>query len=277
MMSAMDKATKMERLDKFLANNCKVTRTDCKKLLRDNIITVNGVQVKKLGFRINPVTDVICINNEQVLIKDFVYYALNKPMGTISTTNDNYSRDSVIDLIATDEKIYPIGRLDKDTHGLILLTNDGELTHKLIHPKYHVDKTYLLTVAEKPSEEQLKALREGVLLRDGITLPAIIGKPRPTDKWNTHLSENITEPQTVSNEMLIYLEHGKPFYEFEMTIREGKNRQIRRMCETVGIVLLDLERIQFGPIAIGDLKPGEYRSLTKEEVESLRNSPQRPN
>ncbi len=272
----MDKNPKMERIDKFLANNCKVTRTDCKKLLRDNTITVNGIQVKKLGFRINPLTDIVCINDEQVLIKDYVYYALNKPMGAISTTNDNFGRDSVIDYIATDEKIYPIGRLDKDTHGLILLTNDGELTHKLIHPKYHVDKTYLLTVAEQPAEVQLKALHEGVMLRDGITLPASITKPKPTDKWKAHLAENITETQTVSNEMLIYLEHGKPLYEFEMTIREGKNRQIRRMCETVGIALLDLERIQFGPIKIGELTPGEYRALTKEEIDDLRNSPQRP-
>lgn len=197
-----------------------------------------------MGFRVFPGVDTVTVNGEEIVQKGFTYFALNKPMGYISTTSDNWGRESVVDLIDTLEKIFPIGRLDKDTRGLILLTNDGELTHKLIHPKYHVDKTYRLTVAESPTDAQLMALRTGVLLRDGITLPA-----------------NAEIVDTVDGNTIIAL-----------VIREGKNRQIRRMCETVGLKLLDLQRISFGPISLGTLEEGAYRELTTEEVAALQKS-----
>ena len=240
----MSETKKAERLDKFLSHHGFASRRDIKKFLKYNEVAVNKKRVTVLGFRVFPGVDTVTVNGEEIVQKGFTYFALNKPMGYISTTSDNWGRESVVDLIDTLEKIFPIGRLDKDTRGLILLTNDGELTHKLIHPKYHVDKTYRLTVAESPTDAQLMALRTGVLLRDGITLPA-----------------NAEIVDTVDGNTIIAL-----------VIREGKNRQIRRMCETVGLKLLDLQRISFGPISLGTLEEGAYRELTTEEVAALQKS-----
>lgn len=167
---------------------------------------------------------------------------LNKPKGIISTTSDEFDRKNVTSLIPTRERIYPVGRLDKDTTGLILLTNDGDLTNKLIHPRYHIFKIYHLTVEGVVNPAQLKALRTGVLLDDGITAPA---------------------------QVKIFKQR-RSITELEITLHEGKNRQIRRMCETVDLHLIDLKRIQFGPIKIDKLGKGQYRELTQNEIEVLK-------
>jgi 23S rRNA pseudouridine2605 synthase len=253
----MIKEIKPERLDKFLSNAGFAARRDMKTFLKRHNVMVNDKRITTLGFRVYPDSDVITIDGELVKKKGFVYFALNKPIGHISTTDDNWGRDSVVDLIDTIEKIYPIGRLDKDTHGLLLLTNDGGLTHKLIHPKFHVQKVYRLKVLEYPTEIQMQALKTGVLLRDGITLPAEVTIVENNEE--KHMDSGSESGMTI----------------MEMTIREGKNRQIRRMCETVGLTLIDLQRIQFGPIALGDLQPGEYRELTPEEVDLLQKSPEK--
>lgn len=236
----MDKAT--IRLDKYLANQGVCSRRDVKQLLKKDIVTVKGERVRESGTRIDPKNDDIRVNGHKIKQPEYVYYLLNKPKGIISTTSDEYGREDVTSFIPTTRRIYPVGRLDKDTTGLILLTNDGELTHALTHPKYHVYKIYRLTIKGEVHQEQLHALRTGVLLDDGITAPAQVK----------------------------FLQRKADITSVEMTIHEGRNRQIRRMCETVGITLLELQRIKFGPIGLGQLKEGTYRELTTDEILALK-------
>jgi 23S rRNA pseudouridine2605 synthase len=230
------------RLNKYLANLGIASRRDIKTFLKSQNVTVNGERINEAGFRVDPQKDEIRINGKEIKQPELVYYLINKPKGVVSTTADEYGRKNVISLIPTEERIYPVGRLDKDTTGLLILTNDGELTNQLIHPRYHVDKIYRLQIAGMITKEQLRALRNGVLLDDGITYPASV-------------------VITKSNNANTFL---------EMTIHEGRNRQIRRMCETVGIKLLELQRVKFGSLSLGNLPIGKFRKLKKEEIASLR-------
>lgn len=230
------------RLNKYLANLGIASRRDIKFFLKQQTVTVNGQRVKESGFRIDPKKDNIRVNGEKIKAPELVYLLINKPKGVVSTTADEYGRKNVISLIPTKERIYPVGRLDKDTTGLLILTNDGELTNILTHPKFHVNKVYHLLISGSISQEQLHALRNGVLLDDGITAPA-----------------KVSVVKSNRNTTLI-----------EMTIHEGRNRQIRRMCETVGVTLLELQRIKFGSISLGNLAEGKFRELSKSEIASLR-------
>jgi len=230
------------RLNKYLANLGICSRRDVKHLLKEQTVTVNGERIKESGFRFDPHHDDVRLNGKKILPPQLVYYLLNKPKGIVSTTADEYGRKNVISLIPTKERIYPVGRLDKDTTGLILLTNDGELTNQLIHPKYHVDKVYHVTIKGSANTAQLRALRNGVLLEDGITAPA--------------------------KAVVLNMKGG--LSELAVTIHEGRNRQIRRMCETVGLHLLELRRIKFGPINLENLHEGKFRELTEEEITSLK-------
>lgn len=229
------------RLDKFLSNAGVVSRRGIKQLLKNETVTINGKRVSESGIRLDPTKDKVLVNGKQIKKAGYVYFLLNKPMGVISTTADEFDREDVTSLIDTTQRIYPIGRLDKDTHGLLILTNNGELTHKLTHPKYHVPKVYRLFIQGRVTEAQLKAFKTGVLLDDGITLPAEV-------------------------QLLSYKDNNTTVL---VTLHEGRNRQIRRMCGTVGINLIDLERISFGSIKLGTTPLGEYRELSKTEIESL--------
>lgn len=226
------------RLNKFLANLGIASRRDIASLLKHKVVTVNGQRIKESGYRIDPKKDDIRLNGEKIKAPELVYFLLNKPKGIVSTTSDEFGRKNVTSLIPTNERIYPVGRLDKDTTGLLILTNDGELTNHLTHPRFHVDKVYRLKIAGVATNTQLHALRNGVLLDDGITAPAKI----------TVLSNNL----------------------IEMKIHEGRNRQIRRMCETVGMKLLELQRTKFGPLTLKNLPLGKFRKLTAAEIASLR-------
>ncbi len=234
--------SKTIRLDKYLASLGITSRRSAKILLNKQNITINGERVYESGIRIQPEKDIVEINNKKIKHPALMYYMLHKPIGIISTTSDEYGRKNVTSLIKTKEKIYPIGRLDKDTSGLILLTNDGELTNKLTHPKFNIAKKYLLKIKDTPAEKQLFLLTNGVLLKDGLTKPAKI-KIKKIKKDYTLL---------------------------EMTISEGRNRQIRRMCEALKIQLLKLHRVQFGPLSLSSLKNGDFRKLTKEEINLLK-------
>lgn len=236
----MDKPT--IRLDKFLANNGYASRRGVKDLLKYQNVMVNGKRVKESGTRIDLEKDEVKINGEKVKPSRFVYYLLNKPKGIISTSSDEFDRENVTNLVPSNQRIYPVGRLDKDTHGLILLTNDGELTHKLTHPKFHVPKKYILEIAGSVSDEKIEKLRRGVILSDGITQPAIVKRAKQTEKSVV----------------------------LEMEISEGRYRQIRRMCQAIFLELINLKRIQFGPIKLGELKEGKYRNLSEREVDELR-------
>jgi pseudouridine synthase len=233
-----------QRLDKFLANNGVASRRGIKQFLKFETVTVNEKRVRESGTRIDVSRDIVKINGKRIKVASSVYFLLNKPKGIISTSSDEYDRTNVTDLIDTPFRVYPVGRLDKDTHGLILLTNDGELTHKSTHPKFHVPKTYLLTINGNVSEEKMEKLRNGIILSDGITAPAKVRLIKQKEK-------------------ITYL---------EMEIYEGRYRQIRRMCQAIFLDLTDLKRIKFGPIKIGSLKEGDSRALTPNEIEQLKNA-----
>lgn len=243
-MSSKSPAETTVRLDKYLANLGVCSRRNIKALLKEHILTVNGDRIRESGFRLDPQRDQLLLDGKKLAKPKLQYFLLNKPKGIISTTDDEFSRDNVISLVKSDERIYPVGRLDKDTSGLILLTNDGELTNLLTHPRYHVSKTYRLTVNGTVNDDQLQSFRTGVNLTDGTTAPAIV----------------VVREKTPQATVL------------EVTLFEGRNRQIRRMCEELGIDLRELQRIKFGPLPMGNLQEGAYRELSQDEVELLRTS-----
>jgi len=191
--------------------------------------------------------------------------ALNKPLGVISTARDTHGRPTVVSLVrARGLRLYPVGRLDADSSGLILLTNDGELANRLTHPRFEVQRTYRARVAHGPvGERALRALRRGVELDDGLTAPASVrrvaaGGP-PAARTPPRAKDRARGAGRARSEAVL-----------ELTIREGRNRQVRRMCEAVGHPVLELERIAFGPLRLGDLAPGEHRILRASEVDRLR-------
>lgn len=226
------------RVQKYLANQGIASRRAIEKMIGDGRIAVNGKIVEEQGLKIDPAFDRVSIDGEIVEYQDeFVYYWLNKPTGVISAASSSTGETTVVDLIDSPIRIYPVGRLDKDSQGLLLLTNDGELTHRLTHPKYHIDKTYHVIVGGKVTEKKLERLRKGVRLDEGMTAPAEI-----TDHGN-------------------YL---------EFVIHEGKHRQIRRMCAMVDLQVLELTRVAIGPNKIGKLGIGDYRPVTKQEIQKLK-------
>lgn len=229
------------RLDKHLSDLGICSRRAVDKLLEENNVTINGKRATKSGVRLNPAKDILLINGKEPKKPELKYYLLNKPKGYISTTADERSRKNVVSLIPTTERIYPVGRLDKDTTGLLILTNDGELTYQLTHPKHHIDKTYRLTIEGIVTSEQVQRFERGMLLVDGPTSPAKVKIVNKNPK------------QTI----------------LDLTIHEGRNRQVRRMCEEVGVRLLELERIAIGNLKDTNLKLGSSRELSKEEINNL--------
>jgi 23S rRNA pseudouridine2605 synthase len=226
------------RLAKFLAHAGVASRRSAERLIADGRVTVGGERVT------DPARDVdegsgVEVDGAPVAIEDREVYALNKPAGVVSTARDTHGRPTVVSLVPSERRLYPVGRLDADTTGLILLTNDGELANALTHPRYEVPKTYLATV-EPPSvpERALRALRDGVELDDGVTSPA---------------AARVVRPGVV-----------------EIRISEGRKRQVRRMLEAVGHRVVALERVAFGPLRLEGLAPGRSRRLSGAEVERLR-------
>lgn len=239
-MPQKSQANKTIRADKLLSSLGLTSRRGVEEFIKKNSVTANGKKVIEHGQRVS-VRSEIKVNGRALKKPKKVYFLLNKPKGILSTASDEFGRKNVVALIKTSERIFPVGRLDKDTHGLLILTNDGELTNKLIHPKYHIGKIYILKIKGPVSQQQLDKLEQGVELEDGITQPAKV---------------NI-------------LQRRKDVTIIEMTIYEGKKRQIRRMCEALKLNLVDLERIRFGNLTLEGLKIGEYREMTGKEVESL--------
>ncbi len=226
------------RINKFLAKSGVGSRRKNEQAIRDGRVTVNGRQAK-LGEFIDPKTDIIVYNGQRVAAQSkLLYIMLNKPVGIISSVKDERGRKTVLDLVKTKERIYPVGRLDYNSSGLILLTNDGNLVLKLTHPRYHLPKKYLVEVDRPISDNDLKRLEGGILLDDTTTLPA-----------RTHrLAKN----------------------RFEITLYQGLKRQIRLMCKSLGYQVLQLHRTDIGPLNIGNLKSGQYRHLTTMEIASLK-------
>jgi 23S rRNA pseudouridine2605 synthase len=231
------------RLAKHLAHAGVASRRAAEAMIAAGRVTVDGATVTDPARAVIG-TEKIAVDGEALGGPPrHVVYAVHKPAGVVSTAHDTHGRPTVVDLVpGAGTRLYPIGRLDADTTGLILLTNDGELANHLTHPRYEVPKTYRAKVAAPPvSERALRALREGVELDDGLTLPARVRAVRPDV--------------------------------LELTIREGRKRQVRRMLEAVGHPAVALRRVQFGPLALGDLGVGAHRKLAAAEVERLRASP----
>ena len=227
----------MERLNKYIASCGVCSRRKSDELISSGKVKVNGQVVTNLGEKVSS-KDIVEVDNKLIQKEEKkVYIVLNKPRGYVTTNSDEYNRKNVIDLIYEDVRVYSIGRLDKDTEGLLLLTNDGEFSNKVMHPRNKIEKTYIVTTDTNVTNEQLEKLRNGVDIGDYITRPAKIKR--------------------IGNDKV------------QIIISEGKNRQVRRMCDSVGINLLNLRRIQVGNILLGNLQSGKYRYLTAKEKNEL--------
>ncbi|MGG1313511.1 MULTISPECIES: pseudouridine synthase [Cohnella] len=237
----------MERLQKVLAAAGVASRRKCEELIREGKVTVNGEVVTELGAKADPEKDEIAVNGRRIQSESKIYLMFNKPKGVITSVYDPKGRPVVTDYLkGVSERVYPVGRLDYDTEGLLLLTNDGELAHKLMHPRHHVPKTYLATVEKVPHGEALEKLQRGIRLSDGMTAPA-------------EVEYHDVDPD--KNQATI-----------RITIREGRNRQIRRMFEAIHHPVIRLKRIAFAGLALDNLQRGKYRKLSAEEVRMLKNA-----
>lgn len=235
------------RIQKIISDSGFCSRRKAEELISKNRVKNNGRPVK-LGDKGDPVRDIITVDDERIFYdrkKQFTYIMLNKPRGYVTTMEDEMGRRCVTELLSgVSDRVYPIGRLDRNSEGLLLFTNDGVFANSIMHPSKHVSKTYRVTVRPDISDEQLIKLTEGVLIDGKKTLPATIN--------------------------VLTKEAGRVV--LQMVIREGRNRQIRRMCEAVGLEVARLKRTGVGPIKLGMLKPGTWRELTADELRSLRNA-----
>lgn len=234
------------RLQKFLARAGVASRRASEELIKQGRIAVNGVVVSELGSKVNPRSDKVTFDqNPVVLGSQQVALMLNKPAGYLTTMSDPFGRPTVADLVPVRSYpgLFPVGRLDQDTTGLLLFTTDGELGNTLLHPRHHVEKCYEVWVRGILSGKAANALRQGVNLDDGMTAPAHV---------------EILDKSTRSNTTHLFL-----------TIHEGRKRQIKRMCDVVGCPVVRLHRISFGSLELGDLDQGKFRLLTDEELGAL--------
>jgi 16S rRNA pseudouridine516 synthase len=232
------------RVDKMLANIGIGSRKEVKKLLKDGLIKVNETMIKDPKYQVNPEVDFVTLNGQPIEYKEFIYLMMNKPSGVISATEDHYD-ETVLDLLEPEDLVFspfPVGRLDKDTEGFLLITNNGQLAHRLLSPKKHVPKTYFAVIEGEVTEDDIEAFRAGVALDDGYQT-----KPGQLTIIKSGLSSDI-----------------------ELTITEGKFHQVKRMFEAVGKRVIYLKRISMGPLSLDEsLALGEYRELTDEELKLL--------
>lgn len=233
-----------ERLQKYMAHCGVASRRKCEELILDGKVKVNNQIVKELGTKVNPSMDKVEVDG--VLIKPEerkIYISLNKPVGYVTTVKDEKNRKTVLDLVKVEERIYPIGRLDYNTSGLLLLTNDGEVYNKVIHPRQSINKVYIALIKGHLTDKKIELFSKGIDIGGYITAPA---KIRILKKF-----ENSSE--------------------VEITIHEGKNRQIRRMCEKIGNPVIQLKRIKIGDIKLEGLAIGKWRYLSEKEIKYLKN------
>lgn len=230
------------RLNKFLSNSGLASRRKCDKLIEEGKVYVNGKAEYEFGRQINEKKDKVMVEGKLITLpSSFVYVKLNKPKGYACTANDERGRKTIYDLIDSEERLFSIGRLDYDTEGLILLTNDGDFANKVAHPKFHIEKEYRVTVEGEVKESELAVMRNGVVI-DGQRLPKARVESLSFDGKYTKLS---------------------------VIIDEGLNRQIRRMFEAIGKSIRLLKRVRIGDVKLGGLKRGDYRDLTENELNSL--------
>lgn len=236
-----------ERLQKFLAECGVASRRKCEEYILQEKVQVNGQTVTELGIKINPEDDEITFDGNKVKPEEKkIYILLNKPIGYVTTSDEQFGRDKVLDLVKVKERIVPVGRLDMYTSGALILTNDGDFVYKVTHPKHEITKTYTVTVKGIIKNEEVEQLRKGVKIDDYTTKPAKVKILKTDDE------KNISR--------------------LEITIHEGKNRQVRRMCESVGRKVLALHRSKIGNIGVKDIELGKWRYLKDYEVNMLINT-----
>lgn len=230
----------MERLQKVIVNSGYCSRRKAEELIKNGKVMVNGKKIEELGFKVDG-NDIITVENKILKKENKEYILLYKPRGVVTTTSDEKGRKTVLDLIETNKRLYPVGRLDYDTSGLLLLTNDGELTNILIHPKNEIDKVYIAKINGIMNGFEIKTLEKGVLIDGKKTAPCKV-KVRKKEKDSSII---------------------------ELTIHEGKNHQVKKMFETIGFKVLKLKREKLAFLNLSGLKPGEYRYLSIKEVKML--------
>ena len=231
------------RLQKYLASCGIASRRKCEAYILEGKVAINGQTIQELGTKVEAGDEVTFCGKVVKMQEDYVYYMLNKPVGYVTTVQDEKQRQTVLDLVKdADHRVYPVGRLDYNTSGLLILTNDGELTYGLTHPKHHVNKCYEVKVKGHLSERAQNELKDGVVLDGRVTYPA----------------------------QLKILRQEAHATIFQLTIHEGRNRQVRRMCEAVGYPVHSLKRVSIGELTLKGLKVGAYRALTDKEVNYLK-------
>lgn len=234
-----------ERLQKFMASCGVASRRSCERIIEEGRVKVNGSVVQELGIKIDVDLDEVLVDGNKIFIEEKkVYIMLNKPEGYLCTLKDERGRKTVLDLVKVNERIFPIGRLDYDTSGLLIMTNDGEVYNKVIHPSKKIDKVYEATIKGQPFKEEIKRFCNGIDIGNYITAPA----------------------------KLKIIEGNEEKSKVEITIHEGKKRQIRRMCKAVKHPVITLKRLSIGKIALNtDLRKGRWRYLEDSEIEYLKN------
>lgn len=235
------------RLQKFLAEAGIASRRKAEEYIMQGRVKVNNKVVSELGTKIIPDKDIILFDDNEVKNKTKnVYILLNKPIGYVTTAKDQFNRDTVLDLVKVKERLVPVGRLDMYTSGALLLSNDGDFVYKITHPKHEIDKTYTVTLIGIATNEEVESLRQGVKIDDYVT------KPAKVKILKTDVEKNISR--------------------LEITIHEGKNRQVRKMCEAIGKKVKALHRSKIGNISVKDLKIGQWKYLNEKEVDYLLNN-----
>lgn len=232
----------MERLQKVIANSGVASRRKSEELIKAGRVKVDGEVITELGTKVSK-NNVVEVDNVKISTEEKVYFILNKPRGVVTTAKDEHGRKTVVDLIDCQKRIYPVGRLDYDTTGLLILTNDGEFTNNVTHPKNKIDKTYVAKINGILTVADIMKLKKGVILDDGKTAPAKIRVKSVDSKAKSSL--------------------------IEITIHEGKNHQVKRMFESLGYEVLKLKRERVGFLTLKGLASGEYRTLTPKEVSKL--------
>ena len=233
------------RLQKYLADCGIASRRKCEQYIQQGKVQVNGKVITELGTKINPKKVQVKFENREITEnRKMVYILLNKPIGYVTTVDDQFNRDTVLDLVKVKERIVPVGRLDMYTSGALILTNDGDFVYKVTHPKHEIEKTYTVTLKGIIQNDEVEKLRKGVQIEDYTTKPAKV--------------------------KILKIVQEKNISRLEIIIHEGKNRQVRKMCEAIGKKVLALHRSKIGKIGVKDLKLGEWRYLTEKEIQQFK-------
>lgn len=232
------------RLQKYLADCGIASRRKAEELIKQGKVSVNGKTIIELGTKVILNKDFVEYNGKKVeLQKEYVYILLNKPIGYVTTVKDQFNRESVLDLVKTNKRLVPVGRLDMYTSGALILTNDGDFVYKVTHPKHEIEKTYTVTIKGIVKDEEIEQLRKGLQIEDYTTKPAKV--------------------------RILKIDEEKNQSRLEITIHEGKNRQVRKMCESIGHNVLALHRSKIAGIGVKDIPLGKWRYLTEKEVKKI--------